>query len=230
MLLDSNASFELARRLRRDGVSLAEAFAFMSGLYFRGKLSYARTFTNPVNRPVFVITTNRGLMPADQRITVNDLKGFCGVPIDASDKRYSEPLIRDATTLSHSHSGSVVLLGSIATGKYVDHLLPIFGDNLQFPVEFVGRGDMSRGGLLLRSAIANQVLTHVPIAGAIRRGRRPPKLAGPATRSWQPAQVTTAPERPIPRQSPESNRALPKDSNPSRGYTASWVVRRRVRG
>lgn len=176
MLVNPNSSFELAQRLRAGGVTLGEAFAFMSGLYFRGKLSYARTFTEPIDRPVLVITSNRGLLPIDQRITVDDLRAFTNVPIDALDERYSRPLIRDATILSRSHSGSVVLLGSIATGKYIDHLLPIFGENLQFPIEFVGRGDMSRGGLLLRSAIANQVLTHVSVAGAVRQGRRPPKL------------------------------------------------------
>jgi hypothetical protein len=177
MLLNPSAPFELAQRLRQDGVPLDEAFAFMSGLYFRGKLSYARAFTDPADRPVFIITTNRGLVPADQRITVDDLRAFSDVQIDAYDRRYSEPLIRDAIRLSRSHSGPVVLLGSIATGKYVDHLLPIFRQNLQFPLEFVGRGDMSRGGLLLRSAVANQMLSHIPVEGALRRGRRPPKLA-----------------------------------------------------
>jgi hypothetical protein len=176
MLLNPKSSFELAQRLQSGDATLGEAFVFMSGLYFRGKLSYARTFTNPIGRPVLVITSNCGLLSVDQRITADDLRAFSDVPIDALDERYSRPLIRDATTLSRSHSGSVVLLGSIATGKYVDHLLPIFGENLQFPIEFVGRGDMSRGGLLLRSAIANQVLTHVPVAGAVRHGRRPPKL------------------------------------------------------
>jgi len=34
---------------------------------------------------------------------------------------------------------------------YVGALAAAFGDRLRFPVEFVGRGDMSRGGLLLRS-------------------------------------------------------------------------------
>jgi hypothetical protein len=55
-------------------------------------------------------------------------------------------------------------------------LLPIFGELLQFPLEFVGRGDMSRGGLLLRHAAANQMLEHGPVAGALLKGKRPPKL------------------------------------------------------
>ena len=42
----------------------------------------------------------------------------------------------------------VVLLGSIASAKYVDVLTDVFGERLLFPIDFVGRGDMSRGGLL----------------------------------------------------------------------------------
>ena len=44
-----------------------------------------------------------------------------------------------------------VLLGSVATDKYVGPLLDVFGDRLYFPATFAGRGDMSRGGLLLRA-------------------------------------------------------------------------------
>jgi hypothetical protein len=70
----------------------------------------------------------------------------------------------------------VVLLGSIATGKYVDVLLENFQQRLRFPADFVGRGDMSRGGLLLRCAVDKTELTYISVAGAIRRGVRPPKL------------------------------------------------------
>ena len=71
----------------------------------------------------------------------------------------------------------VVLLGSIASGKYVDLLMPIFGERLVFPPHFVGRGDMSRGGLMLRCVDAGLELDYVPLAGAVRHGQRPPKLA-----------------------------------------------------
>ena len=70
----------------------------------------------------------------------------------------------------------VVLLGSIASGKYVDVLQPVFGDRLVFPSAFVGRGDMSRGGLMLRCVLDGVELDYVPVAGATRRGQRPPKL------------------------------------------------------
>lgn len=181
MLLNPGAQFELAQRLRTGAkVSLGEAFAFMSGLYFRGKLAYARAFAHAPDGQsgVLIITSNRGLVSADALVTPEELRSYSDVPIDARDERYSQPLIRDALTLAalSARNCSIVLLGSVASGKYVDHLLPIFGNRLQFPHEFVGRGDMSRGGLLLRSVAANRILTHVPLDGTLRRGRRPPRL------------------------------------------------------
>jgi hypothetical protein len=181
MLLNPGARFELAQRLRMDAeVSLGEAFAFMSGLYFRGKLAYARAFTRPPEGQtgVLIITSNRGLVSADTLVTAEELRSYSDVPIDARNERYSQPLIRDALALDTmcSKNCSIVLLGSVASGKYVDHLLPIFGNRLLFPREFVGRGDMSRGGLLLRSVAANRILTHISLDGALRRGRRPPRL------------------------------------------------------
>jgi hypothetical protein len=76
-------------------------------------------------------------------------------------------------------AGEVVLLGSIATGKYIDPLLTVLGEQLRFPADFVGRGDMSRGGLLLRCARAGTELTYVGVRDAVRRGPRPPRLAPP---------------------------------------------------
>ena len=69
-----------------------------------------------------------------------------------------------------------VLLGSIASGKYVDVLLEVFGSRLCFPAEFAGRGDMSRGGLMLRCVASGEELGYVPLVGAERHGKRPPKL------------------------------------------------------
>jgi hypothetical protein len=71
----------------------------------------------------------------------------------------------------------VVLLGSIASKKYVAVLGAVFGDRLLFPSDFVGRGDMSRGGLLLRAARAGAELAYEPVLGAQRHGKRPPRLA-----------------------------------------------------
>ncbi len=95
------------------------------------------------------------------------------------DSRYRLPIERDAQLLAQTLpvESEVILLGSIATGKYVDVLMTIFRDRLRFPSEFIGRGDMSRGGLMLRCATDRQELSYVAIAGAIVNGKRPPKLA-----------------------------------------------------
>ena len=180
MLLNPGASFELARRLHTGRkVTLGEAFSFMSGLYFRGKLAYARAFAQPPDRlsGAYVITSNLGLIPVDTLITAEELLLFSGDQIDAQNKGYSEPLVYTASALADaSRDCSFILLGSVASGKYTDHLLPIFRENLQFPLEFVGRGDMSRGALMLRSAAAGQMLNHIAVGGASLRGKRPPKL------------------------------------------------------
>ena len=178
MLLREAAQFDLATRLRREGAPLGEVFAFLSGLYFRGKLAYAAKFAQPPTGwpGALVITTNRGLLPAETIVTHGELSALGAVSIDGSDPRYAEPLDRDAARLATEAGCEVVLLGSIATGKYVERFLPLLGERLRFPAEFVGRGDMSRGGLMLRAAESGEELSYVPVAGAIRHGARPPKL------------------------------------------------------
>ena len=180
-LLNPTASFDLAQRLRAaGGAPLGEVFSFLSGLYFRGKLEYAVAATPAERREthIRIITTNRGLRPPSDLVTGTDLASFGDVDIARGDERYLAPLRRDAEQIAGTvpRSTGVVLLGSIATGKYVDTLLAIFGERLLFPAEFVGRGDMSRGGLLLRHARAGTALEYVPVAGAVRHGKRPPKL------------------------------------------------------
>ena len=179
-LFNDKATFDLARRIRQPGgVPLGEVFSFVSGLYFRGKVAYARAFARPpagVNGAL-VITTDRGLVPADTTVTLADLRDMGCVDIDTDERRYRRPLARDARLLARADAGcEVVLLGSVATGKYVDVLLEALGGRLLFPAEFVGRGDMSRGGLMLRCADEGRELTYVPVAGAVRHGKRPPKL------------------------------------------------------
>ncbi|HEX2165668.1 MAG TPA: hypothetical protein VHG09_00400, partial [Longimicrobiales bacterium] len=151
-----------------------------SGLYFRGKHAYAGAFASPPEGVAgsYVITTNRGLLHPAEPVTADDLRAFGTVPIDLADRRYREPLVRDTRQLAESlpDGATVVLLGSIASGKYIDVLLEILGDRLRFPAEFVGRGDMSRGGLLLRCVDTAEELEYVPVSGTPRRGARPPKL------------------------------------------------------
>ncbi len=177
VLLNQRAAFPLAQRLRSAGVTLGEAFSFLSGLYFRGKLTYADRFARPPagSAGIQIITTDRGLLAADTAIGVGDLRAFGTVDIRADHPRYRTPLLRDASRLS-THT-EVVLLGSVATGKYVDVLLEVIGDRLLFPTEFVGRGDMSRGALLLRAAREGRELAYEPVAGAVRRGPRARKVA-----------------------------------------------------
>jgi hypothetical protein len=181
LLFRPQARFELAVQLRTPmGAPLGEVFQFLSGLYFRGKLAYAHRFANP---PAdvggqWIITTNRGLLPADTYVTLSELAKMGRVPIDAEDARYRRPLKRSLIELNQrcGDACEFVLLGSIATGKYVDVLRHVLGSRLRFPAEFVGRGDMSRGGLMLRCVDEGRELTYVEIDGATRHGTRPPKL------------------------------------------------------
>lgn len=181
LVLSERAAFDLAQRVRTGaGAPLGEVFSFLSGLYFRGKLSYARAFARPPDGRVgvLVITPTDGLWPADEPVDLARLRRFASVDIEGDDPRYREPLDRDARRLAQriGAEGDVVLLGSIATGKYIDPLLAVLGERLRFPADFVGRGDMSRGGLMLRAVEAGQELDYLPVAGAIRHGPRPPKL------------------------------------------------------
>ena len=190
-LLRAGAGGEMAVRLRSaEGLPLGELFAFMSGLYFRGKLAYATRFAAPPNATqgtstgVHIITPNSGLRRHDTVVRIDDVRAFSEVSIDLANDAYRRPLEHSARDLlTQSGACQVVLLGSIASPKYVDVLLEIFGDRLCFPVAFVGRGDMSRGGLLLRQVAAGEELEYAPIAGAVRHGAKPPRLPrlSPAT-------------------------------------------------
>ncbi len=159
---------------------MAEVFTFLSGLYFRGKVAYARTFVRcPAGTcGIWVITTNRGLLSLDEPVTLVDLRAFSDVDIDYEDPHYRAPLERDARRIAAElgEESEVILLGSISTQKYIDCLLQVFGSRLKFPIEFVGRGDMSRGGLLLRRAVDEDELAYAPVTGTVLRGKRPPKL------------------------------------------------------
>ena len=181
LLLSPRAKFPLACRLREaTGAPLGEVMSFLSGLYFRGKLTYAETFARPPARTpgVLVITSDRGLQPPSLPLTADALQRAAGVDIHAANRRYREPLEASVQALAAQlrSTDEVVLLGSIASAKYVDVLLAILGTRLLFPLDFVGRGDMSRGGLLLRCARAGTELTYGPVLGAVRNGPRPPKL------------------------------------------------------
>ena len=180
LLLNPRANFALASQFQQKGAAVGELFQFASGLYFRGKLAYARAFGRPPTggAGALAIVPGRGLMDVEQTITADELRAIAEVPVDLQDARYRDPLERDAHLLARrlGSVGEAVLLGSIATGKYADVFLEALGQQLLFPPSFVGRGDMSRGGLLLRSVRAGTELPYAPLRGAVRHGARPPKL------------------------------------------------------
>jgi len=183
LLTRPDAVFDLAVQLRSPlGASLGEVFAFLSGLYFRGKMAYAARFSRPpAGKPgALVITTNRGLMVPEARIGPADLEDFASVAIDLREPRYLEPLTRDLERLcGESGDCRFVLLGSVATAKYVEVMLERLGERLIIPEAFPGMGDMQRGALMLRAARDGEELPYIPVAGAVlsrasfpRRARR----------------------------------------------------------
>ncbi len=185
LLFRQSATFPIAAALRtREGCPIGDVFAFVSGLYFRGKLAYAKAFARApegatwMGRGALVITQNRGLVPVETRICLEHLESFAATDIHPDEPAFRRPLERDARAVADAVGphGEVVLLGSIASAKYVDALVGILGGRLLFPTDFVGRGDMSRGGLLLRAVDARTELAYAPVHGAVRRGTRPAKL------------------------------------------------------
>jgi hypothetical protein len=175
LLLNPRAPFALARQFHQEGLALGAVFAFTSGLYFRGKIRYAQHFAQPGRGDlVRVITSNAGLLDPERVIGPRELADFGTTEIDPADPRYHRPLQRHSLALDRQtgRAGTVVLLGSIATPKYRDLLLAVFGRRLLFPRDFVGRGDMSRGALLLRAAAADTELDYLPVQDTALTGRR----------------------------------------------------------
>ena len=182
LVFNPEARFELAERLRSPaGAPLAAVFTFLSGLYFRGKIAYAETFGRPPPglSGGLVISPAAGLRFPHELVTLDRLAEWSQVAIDAANPRFTRPLIAHAAALDEAHGATtrVVLLGSVATDKYVEPLTKVFGERLLFPPDFVGRGDMSRGALLMRAARAGAELAYAPVVGATRHGPRAPSVA-----------------------------------------------------
>lgn len=175
MLLSPTANFELAQRLRGTGITLGEAFSFMSSLYFRGKLAYAATFSqNAAAFPgTLIITSSRGLLQPETIVKLQALEEISSERILADNPRYRDPLERDLRLLSDSMGSRyrAVLLGSIATKKYIPLLLEILGDRLVVPRAFIGLGNMQRGALLLRCSRNGCELEYVRVAEVVSRRR-----------------------------------------------------------
>lgn len=185
MLLNPKAPFPLAKKFHDEGLPLAEVFTFTSGLYFRGKITYARHFATSTRRDIVrVITSNAGLVDPDTVVRPRDIAAYGETEIDPTDPKYHEPLRRDAKRLeARTGNGPVILLGSIATPKYRHVLLDVFGERLFFPAEFVGRGDMSRGALLLRAVEADEELTYASVKDAVLTGKRAARVTEVRTRT-----------------------------------------------
>ena len=162
-------------------VPLGDVYTSISSLYFRGKVTYARRFarapatTGPAVR---TITPDRGLLAVDAPVDLRALRAMAAQDIDAAEPSYRRALLASAETLRGAlpPTADVVLLGSIASSKYVEPLCEIFGSCLLVPSSFVGRGDMSRGGLLLRAVEAGVELEYEAALSVPRRGARPPRL------------------------------------------------------
>jgi hypothetical protein len=168
ILLGGESPSPLAKRLRsREGAPLGEVFAFVSGLYFRGKASYARAFARAGGGlpAAFVMTAGGGLVALDEPVDLARLRGWAAVPIHEDNPSFTAPLHRHASGLVDTHGADArfVLLGSVATRKYLAPLLEIFDERLYFPREFRGRGDMSRGSLLLRAVREARELEYAPV-------------------------------------------------------------------
>jgi hypothetical protein len=174
MVMNPAASFALARKLQSaEGAPLGEVFSFVSGLYFRGKVSYTKAFGRSKGgaKTGYVMTAGGGLYGLDDAVTLGRLRDWQGVAVSERNPHFTAPLVREACSLLDAHDASArfVLLGSVASNKYVLPLLDVFGERLLFPRRFAGLGDMSRGALMLQAARDGQELEYLPVTSASRR-------------------------------------------------------------
>ncbi len=163
-LLNPTWDSDLALRLRNSGATLGEVYAFISSLYFRGKLDYAQRFQNPPRGIAGVqIITGAGLMLPETVITLNDLRRISATAIDEKNSDYRRPLDSDLLRLRArvSDETEIILLGSVATLKYITPIQAVFGQRLLFPRNFLGLGDMSRGSILLRCCAQDKELEYL---------------------------------------------------------------------
>lgn len=226
LVFNPAATFSVAEALRSPaGAALGDVFAFISGLYFRGKKAYAEAFGRapPGFSGGLVISPAEGLRFLYEPVTVERLQRWGEVPVDEREPRFVQPLLEHTEALLRAFGDEAryVLLGSVATNKYVAPLTQVLGERLLFPPDFVGRGDMSRGSLMLQAARSGQELRYAPVLGADRHGPRargvsptrrrappevfgagsvvtaPPARAEPASTGLVPTQLeAAAPARP----------------------------------
>ncbi len=177
VLLRDEAQFDLAIRLRNGQANLGDAYSFVSGLYFRAKLAYAKTFAAPPDGspPILIIVPGLGLVPPETLLDRDQLRRVGEVSVHQDQDEFRTPLLRDAAMLAKNDDTRFILLGSIATRKYTDPLRTALGDTILVPSQFAGLGNMSRGALLLRRAAAKNELPYIPLGPELHRRAR---LAG----------------------------------------------------
>jgi hypothetical protein len=179
ILINDKATFELALKFRAGSATLGEIYSFISGLYFRGKVAYSAAFAvSQQSSNALVIVPGLGLLPLETVFTPDQLRATAQIDVDENNPVHHDALLAAAGSVDRATGNqcSFVLLGSVASAKYTTALLKVLGNRLLFPAEFVGRGDMSRGGIMLRSAASRQELTYIPVSGAQLRGPRPARL------------------------------------------------------
>jgi hypothetical protein len=195
---ESNSPF--ARRLREEGVPLGDVFSFLSGLYFRGKLEYARTFARSHgDEPgVRIITMTDGLVSPDALISRDDLERYatCADGASAAVALLEQTAIELSDRLGAD--ADVVLLGSVSTGKYTDLLGPIFGARLLFPRDVLHIGQLARGALFLQRARDRRELEYMSVSDIVRAGRRASIRSTPAPTSIErePPEIPSRATRP----------------------------------
>ena len=106
------------------------------------------------------------MVELDWRLDPDRVRRMHAVGVDVRRRAYRQPLAEAASALDAER---IVLLGSLATGKYLDVLAPVLGERLLFPRVFVGMGDMRRGSTLLRAAQRGEELEYAPFAELARR-------------------------------------------------------------
>jgi hypothetical protein len=116
------------------------------------------------------IITGSGLMLPEAIVTLSDLLRISAPSIDAKNSHYRLPLDSDLLRLREvvHQETEVILLGSVATPKYITPIREVFGERLLFPQEFLGLGDMSRGSRLLRCCEQGLELAYLPVERIVR--------------------------------------------------------------
>ena len=138
LMLMPDAQFTLARALRsRRGAALGDVFSFVSGLYFRGKLTYARRFARPPDHTdsvtaggVLVITANAGLRAPDTRLTIEAFRAFAGATIGRLFPAREAGLLMGLALGDDSHLDEELARDFHATG--LGHLLVVSGDKVAY--------------------------------------------------------------------------------------------------